>query len=113
MRGGLRGIGSALVFVAGLLALWAIAARLAASPLAPGPAAVAEALATSLREGTLARAIGISVARLLVGYSVALALGVPLGVGLARNRILKDSVGPLVLGRSAVPSIVWLPAASL
>ncbi len=109
MRGWLRGIGFALLFGA----LWALASRVAQSPLAPGPGDVFGAMHTALREGTLVRAVGISVARLLVGYGVALAAGIPLGVALARVRFIKETVGPLVLGLSAVPSICWLPLAIL
>ena len=54
-----------------------------------------------------------SVARLLVGYSVALAIGIPLGTALARSRLVKQSFGPIVLGLSSVPSICWLPLAIL
>ena len=54
-----------------------------------------------------------SVVRLVVGYTVALALGVPLGIALARSRMVKQSFGPIVLGLSSVPSICWLPLAIL
>jgi len=51
--------------------------------------------------------------RLAVGYSVALGVGIPLGIVLARVRFLKQTVGPIVLGLSSVPSICWLPLAIL
>ena len=59
------------------------------------------------------RALATSVVRLLVGYAVALALGIPLGIALARSRVVKQSFGPIVLGLSSVPSICWLPLAIL
>jgi NitT/TauT family transport system permease protein len=61
----------------------------------------------------LPRAIGTSVLRLLVGYAIALAGGVLLGVALARSKTTKDLVGPVVLGLGSVPSICWLPLAIL
>lgn len=109
MRGWLRaGLAGAI-----LVALWAALAEILRTPLAPGPLAVARSLLAGFRDGTLVRALVTSVARLLVGYSVALALGVPLGTALARSRLVKQSIGPIVLGLSSVPSICWLPLAIL
>jgi len=75
--------------------------------------AVGRALAGVLRDGTLARAVLTSGVRLAVGYAVALALGVPLGIALARSSLVRQSIGPVVLGLSSVPSICWLPLAIL
>jgi NitT/TauT family transport system permease protein len=74
---------------------------------------VGRAAGSALADGTLVRAVMMSVGRLLVGYALALAIGIPLGVALARSRAVKQAVGPLVLGLSAVPSICWLPLAIL
>jgi NitT/TauT family transport system permease protein len=51
--------------------------------------------------------------RLLVGYGSALALGIPLGVALAKSRLVKQTVGPLVVGVGSIPSICWLPLSLL
>src|SRR5690606_31118577 len=67
--------------------------------------------AKALAEGTLVRAVLVSVVRLLVGYAIALASGVPLGLVLARNATVKRALGPILLGLSSVPSICWLPLA--
>lgn len=47
------------------------------------------------------------------GYGVALGLGIPLGAALAKSRLVKQTLGPAVLGLAAVPSICWLPLAIL
>jgi sulfonate transport system permease protein len=109
MRGWLRG----LTVTAILVASWAAASRLANTPLAPGPAEVARSIAAGVHDGTLPRALATTVVRLLVGYTVALAMGIPLGIALARSRMVKQSFGPIVLGLSSVPSICWLPLAIL
>jgi NitT/TauT family transport system permease protein len=96
-----------------LVVSWAAASELANTPLAPGPLAVARALADGVRDGTMPRAIAITVARLVVGYAIALLIGVPLGTALARSKLAKQAVGPIVLGLSSVPSICWLPLAIL
>ena len=94
-----------------LVAIWAAASRLAASPLLPGPIEVARSLTAALVAGTLLRAVATSAVRLLVGYAIAIALGVPLGLVLARSEATKRALGPLLLGLSSVPSICWLPLA--
>lgn len=94
------------------VALWALVTS-HSTPLLPGPAAVARALSASISDGTLPVALVKTLARLSVGYLVALLIGIPLGVALARARLVKETVGPIVLGMSAVPSICWLPLAIL
>ena len=51
--------------------------------------------------------------RLVVGYLLSLAGGVTLGLLLARSRTLRESVGTIVTGLQALPSICWLPLALL
>jgi NitT/TauT family transport system permease protein len=58
-------------------------------------------------------AIAVSLRRVLVGYAISLAIGVPLGIALARSRFLMDTVGSLVSGIQSLPSICWLPLALL
>lgn len=94
-----------------LVAIWAAASEIARSPLLPGPLEVARALARAAATGALARAVAITTARLVVGYAIALAIGVPSGLVLARSEGSKRALGPLVLGLSSVPSICWLPLA--
>jgi len=108
MRGTLR----TTAFGVLAIALWAIVTS-RSTPLLPGPGAVARAIASSVADGTLPVALLKTLARLGVGYGVALIAGIPLGVALARVRLVKETVGPLVLGMSAVPSICWLPLAIL
>jgi NitT/TauT family transport system permease protein len=96
-----------------LAALWAALSSLAASPLLPTPWAVAGACVELSADGSLPVAVGVTAARLAFGYGLALAVGVPLGVLVARSRPFAALVSPLLLGTSGVPSICWLPLAIL
>lgn len=107
----MRGVLRTAVTAATLVAIWAAASSLAKSPLFPGPLEVAQSLAAAAKAGTLVRAVVVSSVRLVVGYAIALAAGIPLGLGLARNDAAKRALGPLLLGLSSVPSIRWLPLA--
>src|SRR5438874_5061530 len=104
-----------VIFFAALLALWAIVARLGIweRTLFPSPWRVAEALWHSIQDRSLLIATGVSLRRVLSGYALSLALGVPLGVLLARCRWLEETLGSLVLGIQTLPSICWLPLALL
>ena len=70
-----------IAFFAGLVLLWDIVVRLEVwSPvLLPAPASVAEYLVGSIRDGTLIEAAGVTMQRLLIGYAIGLAIGLPLG----------------------------------
>lgn len=107
MRGAIRSALTATI----LVAIWAAASEVADSTLLPGPVDVARALAQAFTGGVLVRAVAVSVARLLFGYAVALAAGVPLGLVLGRSPAVKRAFGPLLLGLASVPSICWLPLA--
>lgn len=102
-----------MAFLAILTAIWAVASRLGDRFLLPGPDDVARSLAGALRSGLLVRAVLKSFARLAVGYSTSLSIGVLLGLALARVRVVKETIGPVVLGLQAIPSVCWLPLAML
>ncbi len=104
-----------LIFFVALIGVWAlIAERHVWDPtLFPSPWKVAETLWQNFRDGSLVHATAISLRRVLVGYSISLAIGVPLGVLLATRKWLEDTVGSLVSAFQSLPSICWLPLALL
>jgi NitT/TauT family transport system permease protein len=66
-----------------------------------------------IADGRLGAAVLRSLGRLAQGYLLSAAIGVPLGMAIARTRWLQTTVKPLVLGLQALPSICWLPLALL
>jgi len=81
--------------------------------LFPSPWRVAQTLGSDFRDGSLVRATAISLRRVLLGYSISLLVGVPLGIVLARNKLVEDTLGALVSAFQSLPSICWLPLALL
>lgn len=81
--------------------------------LFPSPGQVGEALWKGVADRTLIVATLTSLKRLAIGYGLALAIGVPLGLLLGRIRWLDDTIGAVALGLQALPSICWLPLAVL
>jgi NitT/TauT family transport system permease protein len=102
-------------FLTVLLLLWELASRIGPWPhyLFPGPGAVAGSLGRMIAGGQLGAAVLRSLSRLAQGYALSAAIGVPLGMAIARRRFLHSTVKPLVLGLQALPSICWLPLALL
>lgn len=81
--------------------------------LFPSPWAVLQSIGDSIATGRLPVAVAISLRRLAFGYGIAAAAGVVLGTALGRSETLRATVGLLLLGLQALPSICWLPLALL
>src|SRR6478735_9124158 len=111
MRGSLRRV----LFLAALLLAWEGASRLGLwrSWVFPSPLGIARSFGAGIVDKTIPLGILVSMRRLLVGYAISLVAGVTLGLALARSRTLRDSIGTVVTGLQALPSICWLPMALL
>src|SRR5436190_2979900 len=106
---------NALIVFAALLAIWEalVRARFWSPVLLPSPFEVAKYLANSVRDGTLLSASLVTMKRLVLGYAAGLALGLPLGLLIARFRFFQDTLGLLALGVQTLPSVCWAPVALL
>lgn len=104
-----------LLVFALLLGVWELlhVAHLWPDYLFPSPDGVARALADGFADRTFVIGILGSLRRLLIGYAIATAAGLVIGILLARVRLIEDTVGVLVMGLQALPSICWLPLALL
>lgn len=105
----------AILFLGSLVAAWQVLSVFAPwDPLLfPSPVDVVGALGESLATGRLPIAIAISVRRLVVGYVASLAVGAVIGTVLARSETARKTIGLLLTGLQALPSICWLPLALL
>ncbi len=104
-----------ILFFAAVVAVWESVCRAGFWPpyMFPAPSAVAETLAAGFRDRSFLIGIAGSLRRLLEGYAIATVIGLTLGLLLARVRWLKETLGLLVMGLQALPSICWLPLALL
>jgi NitT/TauT family transport system permease protein len=55
----------------------------------------------------------VSLERLVVGYAISFVLGTIFGFLIGRYRIIEETLGSLILGLQALPSVCWLPLAIL
>lgn len=79
----------------------------------PSPYEVGEVLVYSAADGSLFFGIGTTLMRLVVGLTIAIAIGVVLGIFMARVETVNQTIGSLVLGLQSIPSIAWVPLALL
>jgi len=98
-----------------ILVWWAVAATgFWDRALLPSPASVWTALWSNLtRGGGLLVAAERSVLRLTLGLAAAVAIGTPIGLAMAASKVVQRSAGSLMVGLQALPSIAWLPLATL
>jgi NitT/TauT family transport system permease protein len=104
-----------VLFLLLLVLAWEAASRLGLwrAWIFPSPLGIARSFWDGVVDGTIPRGIAVSMRRLLVGYLISLAGGISLGLALARSRTLRESIGTVVTGLQALPSICWLPLALL
>jgi NitT/TauT family transport system permease protein len=81
--------------------------------LMPSPEEVVSAFIQGVRDGSFLTGVAVSMRRILIGYGISLVLGLVLGLAIGRFKLLEDTVGSLVFGLQAIPSICWLPFAIL
>ena len=90
------------------MALWQVAAWVAASDLLPTPAAVLASLWDHARSGELGYHLRITLARVAVSFLIAMAVGTAIGILMGRSRRLDMTLdGVLVLGLN-IPALVTI-----
>ena len=114
-KGMLRRITNQVIFYSVLLGLWALLARLRIWPpyLFPAPWAVASALWAGLQDHSFLIGIAVTMKRMLIGYSLSVVLGMILGLAVASNKFLEETLGALLVSLQSLPSICWVPLAIL
>ncbi|MED4129363.1 MULTISPECIES: ABC transporter permease [Shouchella] len=110
-----------IVFIAMIVAIWEITSRVGnfppgsfpplLFPLDPGGTTVINTFVSGLLSGQILTATGITLGRLLLGFTIAIIVGLTLGYLIARYKLVDDTLGFLVTALQSIPSIVWLPLA--
>lgn len=77
----------------------------------PSPGAVWDQIEQAWLEGKLLGYIWTSVSRGLAGFVLALAIGTPLGLLVARVKFIRAAIGPILSGLQSLPSVAWVPPA--
>lgn len=103
----------ALLFFAVLVVVWhlLVAYRVWDPLMMPSPLSVGEYLIKAARSGEVFEALWVTTKRLLTGYFVGVAIGIPLGLLTSRSEWAHDTIGVLGLGLQTLPSVCWVPLA--
>ena len=104
-----------IIFYSALIGIWALLAKAHIWPpyLFPPPWGVAEALWAGFLDHSFWIGIGVTMKRMLVGYSLSVALGMILGLAVGSYKFLEDTLGGLLVSLQSLPSICWIPLAVL
>jgi NitT/TauT family transport system permease protein len=109
-----------LAAILGLLVVWQAAAMSGffSQTVLPPPADVVSSFVNNFaqpnppRESIVA-GTQASLIRLVVGLSIGITVGTTIGLAMAASSLIQRSVGALMAGLQALPSISWLPLAML
>jgi NitT/TauT family transport system permease protein len=77
----------------------------------PGPGVTLSNLWDQAQTGLFWSAVGTTLERVVLGYALALVIGVVIGTLVSRIPPLRAAVGSLITGLQIMPSLVWLPFA--
>jgi ABC-type nitrate/sulfonate/bicarbonate transport system permease component len=109
---------SVLVF----LTIWHIASHTgifgrvsvkASSLLLPDPFTVFKSFLEMIISGYLPKHLGISFIRVMKGFAIAAAIGVPLGIAMGMSKSVKNFTSPIFRTFSPIPGVAWVPLAIL
>jgi NitT/TauT family transport system permease protein len=87
----------------------AVYAGFAKPALMPPLGTIAQTLFGMLADGSMFGHAGATLARVLIGFGLAVAGGLPLGVLMARFRPVEHFVLPLASALMPIPSLAWIP----
>jgi NitT/TauT family transport system permease protein len=79
----------------------------------PGPATVFADLGHYLASAALWEGLATTGRRAAVGFAAAVAVGLLLGLGVARVKVLRAALGSMITALQTMPSIAWFPLAIL
>ena len=106
-------IGVPLAVAAAFVALWWLAVSASETVIVPSPAQVAAGTLQLAREGTLWNHIGASFFRVGVGFLLAMAVGIPLGLWMGWKALAYVALNPVVQVLRPISPIAWIPIAIL
>ena len=103
-----------IVSIAMLLAVWYLGTKYKLELYIrftniPTPADVLQKLIEVNQSPKFMTNIGISVRRILIGFGIATAIGVPLGLLIGRYRPVRDLLLPICEVLRPIPAIAWVP----
>ncbi|TQM43508.1 ABC transporter permease [Pseudonocardia cypriaca] len=79
----------------------------------PAPLAVWHEFVDTVVDGRIWDIVWTSVHRAVLGFLASVVIATPLGLLVAKVRVVRAAIGPLLAGMQSLPSVAWVPAAVL
>ena len=83
--------------------------EIAKSYTLPSPLGVVECFVDLCSDGSLFKVILYSLGRGVLGYAIAVVIGILFGLLLHRSDFLRKNLKPFILGLQTLPSVCWVP----
>jgi len=100
-----------LLFGIALLLVWQLAVVGTGTKVVPGPLQVGKGIGELWNRGVLVRYTLDSLRRVAIGYAIAVAIGVPLGLWMGLSPTVFAAANPLVQIIRPISPIAWIPIA--
>ncbi|MBI5208178.1 MAG: ABC transporter permease [Candidatus Firestonebacteria bacterium] len=81
--------------------------------LFPSPFSVFKTIFYGIKDKIYIFAALASIKRVVIGFLIAMIIGIPMGILIGKFKILDETLGAMLIGFQSLPSIAWLPLAML
>lgn len=114
-RSDLDDLANITLFIAAFIGIWQLVYLLGIWPQVsmPSPAMVAESFAGLLQDFTLIKSIGMTMYRLVIGFTISIIIGISVGLAMVKFQGFGKTMSSFAVGLQSFPSVAWVPFAIL
>lgn len=111
----LEEISNTILFIAIFIGIWQLAYLSGIWPKVslPSPIMVAESFYDLIQDNTLLISIGMTLYRLLIGFTASIVIGVSVGLAMVKFPGFGKTMSSFAIGLQSFPSVAWVPFAIL
>lgn len=104
-----------ILFIAVFIGIWQLAYLSGIWPKVslPSPLLVLESFIELIQDNTLLVSIGMTLYRLLIGFTVSIAIGIGIGLAMVKFTGFGKTMSSFAIGLQSFPSVAWVPFAIL
>lgn len=114
-RSDLDDLANITLFIAAFIGIWQLVYLLGIWPQVsmPSPAMVAESFAGLIQDFTLIKSIGMTMYRLVIGFTISIIIGIAIGLAMVKFPGFGKTMSSFAVGLQSFPSVAWVPFAIL
>lgn len=114
-RSDLDDLANITLFIAAFIGIWQLVYLLGIWPQVsmPSPAMVAESFTGLLQDFTLIKSIGMTMYRLVIGFTISIIIGISVGLAMVKFQGFGKTMSSFAVGLQSFPSVAWVPFAIL